>query len=236
MNGLDIRGAVKQFDAGEIVRAVDGVSIRVAPGEAVLLAGPSGSGKSTLLRLAAGLELVDEGEVLVGGRELNTLSARERALLLRREIGWIPQRDSLVGELTALSNAALRLRADGVGRAVARERAGAWLDRLGLGERGHRYPSQLSGGERQRVAIVRALVSNPSLVLADEPTSHLDRRRGDEIVRLLVASAREDGAAVLIVSHDERIEPLMDRVERIEDGRLISAATLTPQRAAGVAP
>jgi lipoprotein-releasing system ATP-binding protein len=141
--------------------------------------------------------------------------------MLRSEIGWIPQRDSLVPELTALSNAALRLRVAGIARREARERAASWLDRLGLTHRVDHYPSQLSGGERQRVAIARALVSEPRLVLADEPTSHLDRRRGDEIVRVLVASAHDQGAAVLIVSHDERIEQVVDRVERIEDGRLM---------------
>jgi ABC-type lipoprotein export system ATPase subunit len=221
MTALDVCGAVKEFDTGEGVRAVDGVSMHVASGEAVLLAGPSGSGKSTLLRLAAGLELADEGSVRVGGRDLSELSARERGLMLRCEIGWIPQRDSLVPELTALSNAALRLRVAGIARREARERAASWLDRLGLTHRVDHYPSQLSGGERQRVAIARALVSKPRLVLADEPTSHLDRHRGDEIVRVLVASAHDQGAAVLIVSHDERIEQVVDRVERIEDGRLM---------------
>jgi ABC-type lipoprotein export system ATPase subunit len=223
MTGLQLRGVVKHYDAGELVRAVDGVSLQVAGGEVVALCGPSGSGKSTLLRIAAGIELPDHGAVLLDDRDLGMLTVRERTLLLRREVGLIPQRDSLVDGYRALANAAVRLRASGMSRAEAHEIATGWLERLGLAARAAHYPSQLSGGERQRIAIARALSSEPRLILADEPTSHLDRRRGDAIVRLLAASAREHGAAVVIVTHDERVEALVDRVERLEDGRLVPA-------------
>ena len=223
MTGLQLRQVVKHYDAGELVRAVDGVSLQVAGGEVVALCGPSGSGKSTLLRIAAGIELPDRGAVLLDDRDLARLSVRERTILLRREIGLIPQRDSLVDGYRALANAAVRLRATGMPRAEAHEIATAWLERLGLVARATHYPSQLSGGERQRIAIARALSTEPRLILADEPTSHLDRRRGDEIVRLLAASAHEDGAAVVIVTHDERVEALVDRVERLEDGKLVPA-------------
>ncbi|HEX4804943.1 MAG TPA: ABC transporter ATP-binding protein [Conexibacter sp.] len=223
MTGLELREVVKHYDAGEVVRAVDGVSLRVAHGEVVALRGPSGSGKSTLLRMAAGIELPDRGAVLVDDRRLGDLSVRDRTLLLRSEIGLIPQRDSLVDGYRALANVALRLRASGVARAEAHERATAWLERLGLAGRAAHYPSELSGGERQRIAIARALATEPRLILADEPTSHLDRRRGEEIVALLTDSAREHGAAVVLVTHDERFETLVDRVEQIEDGRLTGA-------------
>ncbi len=220
MTGLELRDVVKHYDAGELVRAVDGVSLQVAGGEVVALCGPSGSGKSTLLRMAAGIELPDRGAVLLDGRDLGQLSVRERTLLLRREIGLIPQRDSLVDGYRALANVAVRLRAGGMPRAEANECATDWLERMGLAGRAKHYPSQLSGGERQRIAIARALATEPRLILADEPTSHLDRRRSAAIVRLLADSAHEHGAAVVIVTHDERIETLVDRVERLEDGQL----------------
>lgn len=231
MTGLELREVVKHYDAGELVRAVDGVSLQVASGEVVALCGPSGSGKSTLLRIAAGIELPDSGAVLLDGRELGRLSGRERTLLLRREIGLIPQRDSLVDGYRALANAAVRLRAAGMPRAEANEVAAGWLERLGLAGRAQHHPGQLSGGERQRVAIARALATEPQLILADEPTSHLDRRRSEEIVRLLARSAHEHGAAVVIVTHDERIEALVDRVERLEDGRMTPAAERVPHDA-----
>ena len=224
MTALALRAVVKHYDAGELVRAVDGVSLSVAGGEVVALCGPSGSGKSTLLRMAAGIELPDHGSVLLDGRDLGRLSVRERTLLLRREIGLIPQRDSLVDGYRALANAAVRLRASGMPRAEAFELAAEWLERMGLAGRATHYPSQLSGGERQRVAIARALATEPRLILADEPTSHLDRARGEAIVRLLADSARVHGAAVVIVTHDERIEALVDRVERLEDGVLVREA------------
>jgi len=232
MTGLELREVVKHYDAGELVRAVDGVSLHVAGGEIVGLCGPSGSGKSTLLRMAAGIELPDGGSVLLDGRELDRLSMRERTILLRREIGLIPQRDSLVDGYRALANVAVRLRAAGMPRAEAHEVAADWLERMGLAGRTTHYPSQLSGGERQRIAIARALSTEPRLILADEPTSHLDSKRSEAIVRLLSASAHEHGAAVVIVTHDERIEALVDRVERIEDGRL-APAEVSAMRAAG---
>jgi putative ABC transport system ATP-binding protein len=232
MTGLELRDVVKHYDAGELVRAVDDVSLQVTGGEIVALCGPSGSGKSTLLRLAAGIELPDSGTVLLDGRDLGQLSVRERTILLRREIGLIPQRDSLVDGYRALPNVAVRLRAGGMARAEANERAADWLERMGLAGRAKHYPSQLSGGERQRIAIARALATEPRLILADEPTSHLDRRRSEAIVRLLAGSAHEHGAAVVIVTHDERIEAFVDRVEHIEDGRL-ARTELPVMRASG---
>lgn len=233
MTVLELRHVVKHYDAGELVRAVDGVSLRVEQGEVVALSGPSGSGKSTLLRLAAGIEQPDAGSVLLDGRDLAALSQRERTLLLRREIGLIPQRDSLVPGFRALANAAVRLRASGIARADANETARAWLERLGIAARAAHYPGQLSGGERQRVAIARALATRPCLILADEPTSHLDRRRSEAVVRILSAAAHEGGAAVVIVTHDERIEAHVDRVEHLEDGRLMAAGELPAVHAPG---
>jgi ABC-type lipoprotein export system ATPase subunit len=128
----------------------------------------------------------------------------------------------------------LRLRADGTPRAEAQDRAMTWLMRLGVGERADHYPGQLSGGQRQRVAIARALVTDPHLILADEPTGQLDRRRGEEVVQVLASCAHERGACVVIVTHDERLEPFVDRVEHIEDGRLVRAASaVVPRMSSG---
>lgn len=220
MNGLELRDVVKHYDRAELIRAVDGVTLTVNPGEAVALYGPSGSGKSTLLRLAAGIELPDAGSVTIAGQDLSTLSARDRSRLLRGPIGLIPQGDGLLPDRRVLANAAVRLRADGVSRADAHERAMDWLTRLGVGDRVDHYPGQISGGQRQRVSIARALATNPRVVLADEPTGQLDRRRGEDVVRLLTTCAHEQGACVVIVTHDERIEALVDRVEHIEDGKI----------------
>jgi len=231
MNGLELHEVVKHYEQDELIRAVDGVSLTVAPGEAIALYGPSGSGKSTLLRMAAGIELPDSGEVAVAGQDLADLSPHERARLLRGTIGLIPQGDGLLSDRRVLANAALRLRADGVSRVEAHDRAMTWLTRLGVGDRTDHYPGQLSGGQRQRVAIARALVTEPRLVLADEPTGQLDRRRGEEVVRTLVSCAHERGASVVIVTHDERVEAFVDRVEHIEDGRLVHAAPAVVPRA-----
>jgi len=229
MNGLELREVVKHYEQAEVIRAVDGVSLSVEPGEAVALYGPSGSGKSTLLRVAAGIELPDSGTATVAGRNLAELSARDRALLLRSTIGLIPQGDGLLSDRRVLSNAMVRLRAQGMPRAEAQERAMTWLTRLGVGDRADHYPGQLSGGQRQRVAIARALVTDPHLILADEPTGQLDRRRGEEVAEILASCAHERGACVVIVTHDERLEPFVDRVEQIEDGRLVQAASAIVQ-------
>ena len=139
----------------------------------------------------------------------------------------------LLSDRRVLANAALRLRASGVSRAEAHERAMTWLTRLGVGDRANHAPGQISGGQRQRVEIARALVTNPRLVLADEPTGQLDRKRGEEVVRILVNCAHEYGAAVVIVTHDERIESFVDRVEHIEDGRLVPEAQVAARRSSG---
>ncbi len=234
MNGLELREVVKHYEQAEVIRAVDGVSLTVAPGEVVALYGPSGSGKSTLLRIAAGIELPDSGTAAVAGQSLADLSAHDRARLLRSTIGLIPQGDGLLTDRRVLANAALRLRADGMARAEAQDRAMTWLTRLGIGELADHYPGQISGGQRQRVAIARALVTDPRLILADEPTGQLDRRRGEEVVRILASCAHERGASVVIVTHDERVEAFIDRVEHIEDGRLLHAApAVVPRMSSG---
>lgn len=211
---------------GEVVRAVDRVSLEVEPGEMIALCGPSGSGKSTMLLLAAALLAPDSGTVRFGSADLSRLTARQAADYQRHTIGLISQTLDLFPGVPALENAAIKLLADRVPLRDARRAARPWLERVGLGGRMHHTPDQLSGGERARVAIARALVNEPQLLLADEPTANLDTRRGLDIVDLLASAGREQGAAVLLVTHDREAAALADRVETIRDGQLHTHVTL----------
>jgi ABC-type lipoprotein export system ATPase subunit len=220
MTGLELRDLVKHYPGSEPVRAVDGVSLHVAPGELVALYGPSGSGKTTLLLLAAGIVAPDAGRVLFDGQDLAALSSTERALHQRHRVGIIYQQDHLVAGVPAVDNAAVKLLADRVGLAEARRKAIPWLERVGLGARLDHTPSQLSGGERQRIAIARALVNEPRLILADEPTGNLDSRRGAEVLELLAGICRERDVGVLLATHDPRAAAIADRVFELRDGKL----------------
>jgi putative ABC transport system ATP-binding protein len=219
---LKLDGVVKHYGGygGEVVRAVDGVSLTVAAGELVVLHGPSGSGKSTLLMLAAALMAPDAGTVRFEGRDLAVLSARQIADYQRRELGFIYQSFHLMAGVPAVENAAIKLLADRVPLRQARSAAIPWLDRVGLASRLNHTPDQLSGGERQRVAIARALVNEPRLILADEPTGSLDSRRGAQILELLAQIAHEQHVGVLLVTHDPLAASVCDRVCSLRDGRL----------------
>jgi ABC-type lipoprotein export system ATPase subunit len=221
-DGLELHEIVKHFRAGEVVRAVDGLSLRVEPGELVALYGPSGSGKTTLLSIAGAFVAPDAGTVRFGGREVTRLTAKERALYQRRDVGLVQQRFHLNAGSTAIDNAAVKLLADRVSLEEARRRAIPWLERVGLGERLSYTPDRLSGGEGQRVALARALVNEPRLVLADEPTAHLDRRRGREMLALLAQIAHERSVAVMVVTHDPEAAAVADRTHTLTDGRLRS--------------
>jgi putative ABC transport system ATP-binding protein len=221
MSMLRFERVVKHYsDVGEVVRAIDDVSLTVEPGELVALYGPSGSGKTTLLLLAAALMSADSGTVSFQGRNLSALSGRETADYQRREIGFIYQSFHLMSGVPAVENAAVKLLADGVPLKKARSAAADWLERVGLEHRLDHTPERLSGGERQRVAIARALVNEPRLVLADEPTGSLDTRRGGAILRLLAGIAREQRAGVVLVTHDPQAAAVADRVHGLRDGRL----------------
>jgi putative ABC transport system ATP-binding protein len=225
VNGLELRDVVKHYrGAGEVVRAVDGVTLAVAPGEVVALYGPSGSGKTTLLLLAAGLARLDAGAVRFDGRDVGALSDEQAAEYQRRDVGFISQSFDLLPGVPALDNAAVKLLADRVPLGAARREATPWLERVGLGHCLQRMPARLSGGERQRVAIARALANEPRLVLADEPTGNLDTLRGGEILALLMRVSRERGAAVMLVTHDPRAAEVADRVLTLRDGRLMPYA------------
>jgi putative ABC transport system ATP-binding protein len=205
---------------GHHVRGLDDVSVVVARGEVVAVTGPSGSGKSTLLYLLGGLDTPDEGRVRVTGVDWATLRGRARAQFRRRTCGFIVQGLALLPQATATENVEVPLLLDAVeptarGRSVAEA-----LERMGLAPHALKLTDQLSGGQQQRVAIARALVAEPAVVLADEPTGSLDSVTAQEIVRLLVAAARERDAAVVMVTHDPTVAAHADRVVTLHSGRL----------------
>jgi putative ABC transport system ATP-binding protein len=216
---LELRRVTKRLRSGDRqLTIVDAVDLIVAPGDFVAILGPSGSGKSTLLGLAAGLDRPSEGEVRLDGREIQALSEDELARLRRGRIGFVFQSFQLLGNLTALENVLLPLEL--AGRAAAAERARDLLVEVGLGERGHHYPSQLSGGEQQRVALARAFAVEPTLLLADEPTGNLDGATGAVVLDLLARLRGERGATLVLVTHDPEVASLADRRIHLRDGRI----------------
>ncbi|RQH02275.1 ABC transporter ATP-binding protein [Natrarchaeobius oligotrophus] len=201
------------------VTAVDDVSIEIETGEIVGLSGPSGSGKSTLLHLLAGLEVPTEGTVRFQGRDVASLSNRQRTRLRLEHVGIVFQHFHLLESLSARANVALPLVELGVGRRTRRQRAETLLERVGLGDRtGHR-PGELSGGEQQRVAIARALVTDPTLVVADEPTGELDTDTGRRVLEEFERAT--DDRAIVLASHDEETLAISDRVVKLHDGRVV---------------
>jgi len=221
---LELEQVVKHYrGAGEEVRAIDGVSLTVSPGEMLALHGPSGSGKTTLLKLAATLLAPERGTVRFDGVDLASFSEDDASDYLLRDVGFVYQNFRLMPRVSALENASIKLLLGGVGRREAHAQALQWLERLGLGDRAERTPEQLSGGERQRVAIARALSGDPPLILADEPTGNLDSARSREIVALLGKIAHERGAGVLLVTHDTEAATLADRSLTLRDGELHDA-------------
>ena len=224
---LDARGLSKTFGKDDLaVSAVRGVDLSVAPGEVVLVDGPSGSGKTTLLLMLGALLEPTSGTVVVDGDDIWTLPERRRPLLRARHFGFVFQDFNLLGALSAAENVALAANLAGVNGKVARKRADSALKRVGLGHRIGFRPDQLSGGEKQRVAIARALVNDPAVILADEPTANLDSANGRQVARLLHALATDDQRAVVIVTHDNRLHDIADRILWLEDGALRQLDTL----------
>lgn len=189
-------------------------------GERVLLEGPSGSGKTTLLAVAAGLLTPISGEVVVAGRSIAMLSRQERCLFRSRHIGFVFQRANLLSGLTVIENVLLAGRLAGDKSKTVNRRAAELLDQLRVGHLAGRYPRELSGGEEQRVAVARAMVHNPSVVLADEPTGNLDRKAGESVVAALTDLAAGTGCAVLVATHDTRLAEFATRRLLIRDGRV----------------
>jgi putative ABC transport system ATP-binding protein len=207
---------------GVRVEALRGVSLEIAEGDHVALIGPSGSGKSTLMHLLGGLDRPTTGELRVGGRDIATLSAGELAKLRNETIGFVFQSFHLLPRTTALDNVALPLVYRGLRATERRRRAAAMLDRVGLAHRARHRPSQLSGGEQQRVAIARALVTEPVVLLADEPTGNLDTTTGQAVLGLLADLNAERGVALVIVTHDAEVAARARRQIAMRDGLIVS--------------
>jgi putative ABC transport system ATP-binding protein len=224
---IQTENLTKVYGTGETaVVALDHVSMSVNQGECVAVMGPSGCGKSTLLHLLGGLDRPTEGRVIIDGSSLSTLSDNALTQLRRRKIGFVFQFFNLIPILSSVENAALPLILDGKNSAQARQKAIEWLQKVGLRTRLSNRPDQLSAGEQQRVAIARALITDPMLVLADEPTGNLDSRASDEIAGLLHQVAEEWGRAVLMVTHDPRIAAYADRIIFLKDGKIVNETHL----------
>lgn len=229
---IELTGICKSFQEGGRERVVfRDASLTVEPGEWLFLLGRSGSGKSTLLNLLSGIDLPDSGEVRVAGQPLNRQSERERTMFRRSSIGFVFQFYNLIPTLTVLENVLLPLELAGLLNPEHDKLARDLLEQVGLADRAASFPDRLSGGEQQRVAVARALVHRPKLVLADEPTGNLDADTGRQVLDLFQRLLRESGTTLVLVTHSAEVAALADRVLTIENGLLVEAG-----RRAGVEP
>lgn len=220
---LKVSDLVRRYDSGaDTVSVLNGVSLELNPGDSLAIVGPSGSGKSTLLQIIGTLDQPTDGKVELNGRDLSSLTPQQLAEVRNREIGFVFQSHYLLPQCTAWENVLVPTLAK-VGQASRlspNDRAERLFKRVGLGERMMHFPGQLSGGERQRVAVVRALINQPQLLLADEPTGALDRASADSLGQLLVQLNQEEGVTLIVVTHSLELARRMKRVLRLENGRL----------------
>ena len=224
---IEVKEISKTYGEGSAtVTALNSVNLSIDQGQFVTVMGPSGCGKSTLLHLIGGLDRPTSGSVWIDGKDISKMKDDELTELRRRKMGFVFQFFNLIPVLSAEENAALPLILDGVKPETARARAAEWLERNQMGDRLSHRPDQLSGGQQQRVAIARALVSEPLMLLADEPTGNLDSRASDEIAALLRHAVNDWGRTVLMVTHDPRIAAYADRIVFLKDGHVVDDTLL----------
>ena len=218
---ISLRGVAKVFYTDEVeTHALSGIDLDIQKGEYVSIAGPSGCGKSTLLSILGLLDTPTEGEYTLNGQQTANLKLSERAKIRNREVGFIFQAFNLIGDLTVYENVELPLTYRGMPSSERKDRVHAALERVGMSHRVKHYPSQLSGGQQQRVAVARAVVGDPSIVLADEPTGNLDSTNGEAVMDLM-AELHEGGATICMVTHDPRYAAYSKRAVHLFDGRVV---------------
>jgi len=223
MSAIECRGLSKVYREGRFeVPAVQDADLAAEPGEMLAILGPSGSGKTTLLSMLGCMLRPTAGSITIQGERVTDLDERRLPWVRRKYVGFIFQSFNLFSALTAAENVEVVLKLKGYGRRERRAEALRLLEAVGLGERAQFLPRDMSGGQRQRVSIARALAGDPPLILADEPTANLDSRSGEQVIQLLHGITRSEGRTVIVVTHDHRVMPYIDRSVRIEDGRLVA--------------
>ncbi len=222
---IKLENITKEYRMGEdIVHAVSGISLEIDEGEFIALVGPSGSGKSTMMHIIGGLDTPTSGRVIVDGQDLSRASDRELSRYRNEKIGFVFQAFNLHPTYTATENVALPLIFSGISQSKRLKMAAEALEIVGLAERASHRPNQLSGGERQRVSIARALVTQPKILLADEPTGNLDSRNGKHVMELLSQLNKEKGITLIIVTHDIEIAAIAGRIIKMKDGKIVEDA------------